>query len=89
MNIRLPGISINSTPLNKPYSSTPISTLISTPLNRTYSGTPVLRYSYIIYINIYRGATLALNPSNASNSTSGAVKFPQIRQMRQMRQMVI
>ena len=81
MNIRLPGIIINSTPLNKPYSSTPISTLISTPLNRTYS--------YIIYINIYRGATLALNPSNASNSTSGAVKFPQIRQMRQMRQMVI
>jgi len=77
MNIRLPGISINSTPLNKSYSSTPI----STPLNRTYS--------YIIYINIYRGATLALNPSNASNSTSGAVKFPQIRQMRQMRQMVI
>ena len=81
MNIRLPEISINSTPLNKPYSSTPISTLISTPLNRTYS--------YIIYINIYRGATLALNPSNASNSTSGAVKFPQMRQMRQMRQMVI
>ena len=77
MNIRLPEISINSTPLNKPYSSTPI----STPPNRTYS--------YIIYINIYRGATLALNPSNASNSTSGAVKFPQMRQMRQMRQMVI
>ena len=64
MNIRLPEISINSTPLNRTY-------------------------SYIIYINIYRGATLALNPSNASNSTSGAVKFPQMRQMRQMRQMVI
>ena len=42
---------------------------------------------YIIYINIYRGATLALNPSTPSNSTSGAVKFPQMRQLRQLRQL--
>lgn len=37
--------------------------------------------------NIYRGFLSKLFPSNASNSTSGPVKYPDIPQIRQARQM--